>query len=61
MKKKISRKDSLEGFMMELSVLFMSRIGRNINNVMVLTVLEEKYNSPHTRAFTKLPAIISIT
>ena len=50
MKKKISRKDSLEGFMMELSVLFMSRIGRNINNVMVLTVLEEKYNSPHTRA-----------
>ena len=38
-KKKTSRKDWLEGLMMELSVLFMSRIWRNINNVMVLTVL----------------------
>lgn len=39
MKKKISRKDSLEGLLMELSVLFISRIWRNINNVMVLIVL----------------------
>ena len=30
-KKKTSRKDWLEGLMMELSVLFMSRIWRNIN------------------------------